>query len=103
MHPKRRQQPQKLLKWPKYHWSLKNKENTLITSKNDQNTPKLSQNTLDFLDYGGILVGFKFLLSFSRILAHFAHFSNVEVYILIILDVWGILAVYEVSGFDSSF
>ena len=64
MHPKRRQQPQKLLKWPKYEWNLKNKEDTHKTSENDQNTPKLSQNTLDFLDFGGILVGFKFLRSF---------------------------------------
>ena len=63
MHPKRRQ-PQKFLKWPKYQWNLKNKENTLKTSKNDQNTPKLGQNTLDFLDFGGILVGFQFLCSF---------------------------------------
>ena len=73
--------------------NLKNKQNTLA---NYQNTTKLSQNTLDFLDFGGILVGFKFPRSFYRILGHFAHFSNVEVYILIILDVWGILAVYEV-------
>ena len=90
-------------KRPKCHWNFQNKENTHKTSENDQNTPKLSQNTLDFLDFGGILVGFKFPRSFYRILGHFAHFSNVEVYILIILDVWGILAVYEVSEFDDSF
>ena len=64
MHPKQRQQPQKILKWPKCHWNLKNKENSHKTSKNDQNTPKLSQHTLDFLDFGGILVGFKFHCSF---------------------------------------
>ena len=64
MHPKRRQQPQKLLKWPKYQWNLKNKENTLKTSKNDENTLKFSPYSLDFLDFRGILIGFKFLRSF---------------------------------------
>ena len=103
MHPKQRQQPQKLWKWPKYEWNLKNKENTHKTSENDQTTPKLRQNTLDFLDFWGILVGFKYLCSFQRILGHFTHFSNVEVYILIILNVWGIFTVYEVSGFEGSF
>ena len=48
MHPKGRQQPQKLLKWQKYKWNHKNKENTHKTSENDQNNPKLSQNSLDF-------------------------------------------------------
>ena len=96
MHPIRRQQPQKLLIWPKYEWNLKNKENTHRTSENNQNTLKLSKNTLYFLDFGGILVSFMFLCLFLRILGHFVHFSNVELYILIILDVWGILAVYEV-------
>ena len=80
MHPKQRQQPRQLLKWSKYHWNLKNKQNTLENSENDQNTTKLSQNTFDFLDFGGILVGFKLLCSFYRILGHFAHFSNVEGY-----------------------
>ena len=64
MHPKQRQQPQKIWNWPKYHWNLKNKQYTLKTSENDQNTPKLSQNTINFLDFGGILVGFKLLCSF---------------------------------------
>ena len=40
--PKRWQQPLNLLKWQKYHRNLKNK-----------------QNTLDFLDFASILVGFK--------------------------------------------
>ena len=39
-------------------------QNTLETSENHQNTPKLSQNTLDFLDFWGILVGFKLFCSF---------------------------------------
>ena len=55
---------QKPLKWPKYHWNLKNKKNTIETSKNDQNTPKLSQNALYFVDFGGILVGFMLFFSF---------------------------------------
>ena len=57
MHPKQQQQPRKLLKWPKYHWNLKNKQYTLKTSKKDKNTPKQSQNMLDSLVFGGILVG----------------------------------------------
>ena len=56
MHPKQRQQPQKLLKWSKYHWNVKNKQYTLKNSENAKNTPKLSQNILDSLDFGGILV-----------------------------------------------
>ena len=51
----------KSLKWQKYRWILKNKQNTLETSKKDQNTPKLIQNTLHFLDFGRILVDFKLL------------------------------------------
>ena len=74
------QQPPKLLKWLKYSWNLKNKQNPLKTSENDQNTHKLSQNTLDVLDFGIILVGFKLFCSFYRILGHFAHMSNVEGY-----------------------
>ena len=31
--------------------------------ENEQNIPKLCQNTLDFLDFEGILVGFKLLCS----------------------------------------
>ena len=34
---------------------------------------------------------------------HFTHFSNVKVYSLIILDVRGILVIYEVSRIDNSF
>ena len=60
--PKRRQNPWKL-KCPKYHWNLKNKQNTLESSENDQNTPKLSQNTLGFLDFWGILVALKLFRS----------------------------------------
>ena len=59
MPQKWRQQPWKLLKWQKYRWNLKNKQNTLETSKNDQNTPKQIQNTLDFQNFGGILISFK--------------------------------------------
>ena len=55
-----------------------------------------------FFDFEGILVGFKLICSFYRILWHFAGFSNVVAYILIILDFWGILAVYEVLRFDCS-
>ena len=58
---KRRQQPRKLLKSQKYRRNLKNRQNILETSENDQNTPKLIRNTLDFLDFGGILVGFMLL------------------------------------------
>ena len=35
-------------------------QNNLEISKNDQNSPKLSQNTLGFLDLVGILVGYNF-------------------------------------------
>ena len=63
-HLKWPQYPKKILAWLKYHWNLKNKKNTLETSENDQNTPKLSQNTLDFVDFGGILVSFKLFYSF---------------------------------------
>ena len=42
--PQKRRQPLKLLKQQKYHGNLKNK-----------------QNTLDFLDFAGILVDFKLL------------------------------------------
>ena len=41
-----------------------NKQNTLETYENDQNHPKLSQNTLDFLHFWGILGGFKLFWSF---------------------------------------
>ena len=36
-----------------------NKQNALETFENDKNTPKQSQNAYDFLDFGGILAGFK--------------------------------------------
>ena len=42
----------------------KKKKNPLETSENDQNTHKLSQNTLDILDFAGILVDFKLHCSF---------------------------------------
>ena len=42
----------------------KNNQNSLETSENDQNTPKLSRNTLDFLELGCILEGFKLFCSF---------------------------------------
>ena len=80
-----------------------NPQNTQNFLETSENIPKLSQNTLDFLDFGCILVSFKLFCSFQRILRHFANFSSVEVYTLIILDVSGILAVYEVSRFDCSF
>ena len=95
--PKRPQYPQEHLKWPRYQWNLKNEQNILETFENDQNTLKLRQNTLDFLDIGGTLVVFKLFCSFYRILEHFPYFSNVEGYFLIILDVWGILVIYEVT------
>ena len=41
-----------------------NKQNAVETSENDLNIPKLSQNALNILDFEGILVGFKSLLSF---------------------------------------
>ena len=56
-----------------------NNQYTVEIIENDLNIPKLSINTLDFLVFGGILV---------------------EEYILIILDVLGILFVYQVSRFD---
>ena len=43
----------KTLIWQKYRWNHKNKQNTIETSENDRNTPKLIRNTLDFLDFGG--------------------------------------------------
>ena len=78
--------PTKTFKTIRIPLNPQNKQSTLETFENDLNIPKLSQNTLDFLDYEGILVGFKLLFSFHRILWHFTHFSNIEVYILIILD-----------------
>ena len=68
--------------------------------ENDLNILILSQNTLHFLDFGGRLVGRKLVQSIYRILWHFANFSNVEVYILIVLDVSVILFVYEVSRLE---
>ena len=64
MPPKQWQKPRELLKCSKYHWNLKNKQNTLENCENDQNNTKLSQNTIDFLDFGGVLVGFKLHCSF---------------------------------------
>ena len=61
---KQPQYSQKILKWPKYHWNLKNKQNTIETFENDQNTPKLSQNTCNFLDFGVILGDLKLFCSF---------------------------------------
>ena len=80
-----------------------NKQNTIETSENDQNTPKLSQNTLDFIDFGGILDGLKLFCSIQRILGNFAHFSNIEVYFIIILNFLGILIIHKISKFDCSF
>ena len=101
--PKTTSTTPKTFRMTKIPLNPENNQNSLETSENDQNTPKVSQNTLDFLDFGRILVSFKLFCSFQTILGHFANFSNVEVYILIILDVSGILAIYEVSRFDSSF
>ena len=80
MHPKQRQQPRKLLKWPKCNYNLKNKQTTFETSENDQNTPKLCQNILDSIDFGGTFVSFNLFCSFYRILGYFSHFRNVEGY-----------------------
>ena len=78
-------------------------QNPLEISENDQSTHKLNQNTLNFLDFWGIWVGFKLFCSFQRILGHFPCISNAKGYFLIILDVQGILVIYEVLRFDSSF
>ena len=78
--PKKRQQPRELLKWSKDNWNLKNKQNTLESYENYQNTPKLNQNILDSIDFEGIFVGFKLFCLFQRILGHFSHFRNVEGY-----------------------
>ena len=56
MTPKNGQQPRELLKWPKYNWNLKYKQNTLESSENYQNTPKLNQSILDSIDFAGILL-----------------------------------------------
>ena len=40
---------------------------------------------------------------FFLILEHFTHFSNVKLYILKFLYLWGILVIYEASSFDCSF
>ena len=101
--PKTTSTTPKTFRMTKIPLNPENNQNSLETSENDQNTPKLSRNTFDFLDLGCILVGFKLFCSFQRILRHFANFSSVEVYTLIILDVSGILAVYEISRFDCSF
>ena len=63
-YPQTLENDQNAPKWPKYHWILKNKYYTLETIENDLDIPKLSQSTLDFLDFGGILVCCKFLYSF---------------------------------------
>ena len=98
--PKTTTIPTETFKTTKITLNPQNKQSTLETFENDLNIPKLSQNTLDFLDFEGILVDFKLPCSFERILWYFTHFSNIEVYILIILDFWGILAVYEAFRFD---
>ena len=54
----------KTFEMTKYHWNLKNKQNPLKTFENDQNTHKLSQNILVFIDFRGILVDFKLFCSF---------------------------------------
>ena len=41
-----------------------NKQSTLETFENDLNIPKLSQNTLDFLEFKGIWVGFALFYTF---------------------------------------
>ena len=100
--PKQRQNPRKQ-KWPKYYWILKNKQNTLESSENNQNTPKLNQNTLGFLDFWGILVALKLFRSLKRILGHSTHFTNFEGYFFIIINEWGILVIFEVQRFECSF
>ena len=55
---------EKFVKWPNYNWNLKNKQNAHESSENYKNTPKLSQSTLDFLDFWDILVSFELCCSF---------------------------------------
>ena len=96
--PKTTTMPTETFKMTKIPLNPKKKRNTLETTENDQCTARLSQNILYSLDFWGILVGFFFL-----ILEHFTHFSNVKLYILKILYLWGILVIYEASSFDCSF
>ena len=100
--PKKMTTTAKTLKITKIPLNPQNKQYTLEIIEDGLNIPKQSQNTLDFLDFWAFLVSRKLLYSFLRILWHFSNFCNVEVYILIMLDVWGILAVYEASRLDCS-
>ena len=120
--PKRWQNPWKL-KCPKYHWILKNKQNTLESSKNDQNTPKLSLNTLGFFDFVGISVALKLFRSLWRIIGHstlfsnfkgyffnhyrwmghFGHLRGIEIWMLILAIFWDILVILEVFGIFYTF
>lgn len=93
----------KTSKWWKYHCQFKNKHNALATFENDWYNMKLSQNTLNFLDFRGVLVDFKLFCTVYRIFGHFAHFSNVEVHFLIVLDFGVNLVIYEVSRLESLF
>ena len=101
-YPKTTTIPTTSFKMTKIPLNPQNKKSTLETIENDLNIPKQSQITLSFLDFAGILVGLKFFCSFWSILWHFSHFCNVEVYILIILDVWDTLTVYEILTFRCS-
>ena len=101
-YPKTTTIPTASFKMTKIPLNPQNKKSTLETIENDLNIPKQSQITLSFLDFAGILVGLKFFCSFWSILWHFSNFCNVEVYILIILDVWGTLTVYEILTFCCS-
>lgn len=100
MPPRQTQYPQKFLNDQNTVETLKRSKNTIETSENDQNTPIQSKNSIDSLDFWGISVGFELFCSYYRIFWHFAHFSNVEGYILFILDVWGILVIFEILRFD---
>ena len=63
-YPKTTTIPTASFKMTKIPLNPQNKEWTLETIENDLNIPKLSQNTVDFLDFKGSLVCRKLLYSF---------------------------------------
>ena len=62
--PKTTTIPLETFQMPKIPLNSQKMQSTLETFENDLNIPKLSQNTLDFLPFAVILVGFRFPCSF---------------------------------------
>ena len=120
--PKQRQNPRKQ-KWPKYYWILKNKQNTLESSENNQNTPKIKPKYtrfFRFLGYFGcsqvvslIVEDFRAFYSFYQFwrlffyhykwMGHFGHFRGTEIWMLI-LAIFGVFwSFLWLSGYFTHF